>query len=99
MLLPHCLNADWVLAKARELRPMDPLLLGKCIHALALLGHLSESGLEFLFKGGTSMLLHLSPIRRLSIDIDIVCGASQRELDAILTQISTRSPFLRYEED
>ncbi len=99
MLTPRCLKPDWILGKANELKPVDPLLLEKCIHALALLGHLAESGLDFLFKGGSSMLLLLDPIRRLSIDIDIVCGASRRNLESVLESIKNKSPFLRYEED
>ena len=48
MLSPGCLRPAWIRAKADELAPVDPLLLEKCIHALALLGHLSESDLNFV---------------------------------------------------
>jgi hypothetical protein len=99
MLSPVSLTPAWIRAKAAERKPVDPLLLEKCIHALALLGHLSESGLNFLFKGGTSLLLLLNPIRRLSIDIDIVCGVSRRELAAVLESIKNKPPFLRYGEN
>ena len=99
MLSPGCLRPAWIRAKADELAPVDPLLLEKCIHALALLGHLSESDLNFVFKGGTSLLLLLHPIRRLSIDIDIVCGASRRELEAVLESLKNKPPFVRCEEN
>ena len=99
MLSPNCFKPEWIRAKATELKPVDPLLLEKCVHALALLGHLSESGLDFLFKGGTSMLLHLQPIRRLSIDIDIISAAPRRELEGVLESIKAKAPLLRYEED
>jgi hypothetical protein len=75
------------------------LLLEKCIHALALLGHLSESGLDFLFKGGTSMLLFLNPIRRISTDIDIISAATPRQLGEVLEKISRLSPFTGWQED
>lgn len=59
----------------------DPGLREKCVRALTLPGHLTESGLPFLFKGGTSILLHLPRIRRLFIDIDIVSPASNEDLE------------------
>jgi hypothetical protein len=99
MLSPDCLTPAWIRAKAGELKPVDPLLLEKCIHALALLGHLSESGLDFLFKGGTSMLLLLNPIRRISTDIDIISAAKPRQLEEVLAKISQQSPFTGWSED
>jgi hypothetical protein len=76
-----------------------PDILEKCVHALTLLGYLVESGLPFLFKGGTSLLLHLPQTRRLSRDIDIVCGIPTAEVDTFLSSVAKRSPFARYEED
>lgn len=34
---------------------------------------LARSGCPFLFKGGSSLMLHLNTSKRLSIDIDIIC--------------------------
>lgn len=82
---------------AQELRT-DPGILEKAVHALALLGHLAEAGLPFVFKGGTSLLLHLPQPRRLSIDIDIFCHATPDELDAVLARIAQRAPFTGFEE-
>ena len=58
-----------------------------------------ESDRQFIFKGGTSLLLHMPQVRRLSRDIDIVCGRPAAELDAVVRVIGTRPPFLRLEED
>lgn len=77
---------------------VDPGILEKAVHALALLGHLAESGLPFVFKGGTSLLLHLPQPRRLSIDIDIVCHATPDALDTVLARIAELSPFTGVEE-
>ncbi|MBS0537002.1 MAG: nucleotidyl transferase AbiEii/AbiGii toxin family protein, partial [Proteobacteria bacterium] len=77
---------------------VDPGILEKAVHALALLGHLAESGLPFVFKGGTSLLLHLDPIRRLSIDIDIFCHAAPAELDSVLARVARLPPFIGHEE-
>lgn len=45
-------------------------LLEKMIRALMLLEGLSKSGLTFIFKGGTALMLLLDSAKRLSIDID-----------------------------
>lgn len=90
---------DWIHQQRKQLGNCDPGILEKCIHALTLLGNLVESGLPFIFKGGTSLLLHLPQVRRLSRDIDIVCGRPAAEVDAVVQAIGTRPPFLRWEED
>ncbi len=99
MLAEICFTADWLENKRRELRGVDPSLLERALHAFALLGHLAESDLKFVFKGGTSLLLHVPVIRRLSIDIDILCSTPAEELDRVLVEVAKVPPFIRYEED
>lgn len=99
MLSARCFTSEWVNQKRSELSVQDPGILEKSIHALALLSHLSTTGLPFIFKGGTSLLLHLKRIRRLSIDIDIVCGVPKADLDAKLESISKIHPFIGFKED
>jgi Nucleotidyl transferase AbiEii toxin, Type IV TA system len=98
MIYDICFTADWLDRKKKELKGVDPGLLEKALHAFALLGHLAESELKFVFKGGTSLLLHVPVIRRLSIDIDILCSAPAAELDLILGEVAKVPPFVRYEE-
>lgn len=99
MILNNCFSQDWILHHQKELKAADPQILEKCIHALALLGHLSETGLPFVFKGGTSLLLHLPAIRRLSIDIDIVCNAPPADVYSAVQKIATLPPFTGFSED
>ena len=66
MIRNECFRRDWIEAKRNELGVVDAVLLEKCIHALQLLGMLATTGLDFVFKGGTSMILLLKRIRRLS---------------------------------
>jgi hypothetical protein len=75
------------------------VLLEKTIHAFALLDALAARDLEFVFKGGTSLLLRLPHIRRLSIDADILCQEPAEKLDTLLAEISRRPPFTRVAED
>jgi len=99
MIAEICFTADWLDKKRRELRGVDPSLLERALHAFALLGHLAESDLKFVFKGGTSLLLHVPVIRRLSIDIDILCSTPAAELNRVLEEVAKVPPFIRYEED
>ena len=80
-------------------RRTDPKLLEKVIHALALLERIQEKGFQLIFKGGTSLLLMTDEPVRFSIDIDIVTGKTKEELEKVLDEISTISPFHRWEGD
>ena len=77
----------------------DPALHEKCIHAFALLAHLSASDLSFVFKGGTSLLLHVEPIKRLSIDIDVMSHAPADQLNEVVSAIAHASPYIRWEAE
>ncbi|MDX9822479.1 MAG: nucleotidyl transferase AbiEii/AbiGii toxin family protein [Syntrophales bacterium] len=99
MIASKCFTSDWVRTQRAALGQVDPALLEKAIICFALLDHLAESGLDFVFKGGTSLLLHVPIIRRLSIDIDILYAAPPDELDRVLAGIAAKPPFLHYEED
>ncbi len=100
MIHEQCFTKEWIDGKRKDLRVTDPGLLEKCIHALQLLGRLSEEGgFDFVFKGGTSLILLLANLRRLSIDIDIVSTAAPAEYKPVCERIGRTSPFIRFEED
>jgi len=86
-------------AKRDEFKIADPGLFEKAIYAFELLGCLSELGLNFVFKGGTSLLLHIPEPQRLSIDIDILCSEQPEKLISTLEKISTNSSFIKFEEN
>ncbi len=73
-------------------------LLETCLHAFELLGRLSGSGLPFLFKGGTSLLLHTAILRRISTDIDIVTPVKGEELLQTLRELAVGEPFVLFNE-
>lgn len=99
MFASEAYTSTWIQAQRAALGRCDPGILEKSVYALTLLGHLAESGIPFLFKGGTSLLLHLDPIRRLSRDIDIVCGLPPEKVDEVLAEIAKKDPFTGYKED
>jgi Nucleotidyl transferase AbiEii toxin, Type IV TA system len=99
MIATHCFTKDWQNAKRQELGGCDPVLLEKTIHAFALLDALSAQGLPFVFKRGTSLLLRVPHIRRLSIDADIYFQEPPEKLNPLLDGISRTKPFIRMTED
>jgi hypothetical protein len=99
MIDPECFTKEWITEQCRIVGCSSPILLKKAIVALQLVGHLVEAGLPFQFKGGSSLLLIVNPIRRLSIDVDIVTQASRDELDRILRSVARLPPFIGIERD
>ena len=76
---------------------VDPSLLERSIFALGLLEALARTGLPFVFKGGTSLMLLLDSPRRLSVDIDIVVPPNT-DVDKYVSEACTIFPFVRAEE-
>lgn len=67
-------SPEWINAACERHAVTDPKVLERVIHAFALLEMLADSGLDFVFKGGTCiMLLFPGELKRMSVDIDIIC--------------------------
>ncbi len=99
MLRPQCFTKEWLKRQAEAVGSRNVGMLEKATIALQLVAHLAESGLPIQFKGGTSLLLRLNPIRRLSIDVDIVTQAKAEELIAALERVSRLTPLAGFEHD
>jgi hypothetical protein len=93
MLPTYCFNPEWLKTKQQNLKVQDLELLERTVHAFALLHGLLENGLDFVFKGGTCMLLLPTGFQRLSIDIDIQTTVPREDLERILARVGTQSPF------
>lgn len=95
------LSPEWI-AEKRKKYSRDPGLMENMIYALHLLEQLKLSGLDFIFKGGTSLLLMLDEPQRFSVDIDIIVQPemSKDELESHLSKIVDASNFtgMRLEE-
>lgn len=90
------LHIDWINEASAKNNKADRILVEKVIRALLLLEGLSSSGLQFIFKGGTALMLLLDSTKRLSIDIDIILP-NKTELDDAFKKIVTNKRFTRYE--
>ncbi len=73
MIHPESRTLTWITDVAKANKMNDLMLAEKTIRAFSLLEALVRSGCPFIFKGGSSLMLHLDASKRLSIDIDIIC--------------------------
>jgi hypothetical protein len=101
MIKLHCFEKEWIDGfKAQKLySKINPPLLEKMIHALSLLQYLQTHGLNFIFKGGTSLILLLESSNRFSVDIDIVTEENKEAIEKILDQVVAASHFKGWKLD
>jgi len=91
------ITIQWINKVAKENRNADKILVEKVIRALLLLEGLVKEKLPFVFKGGTSLMLHLNSTKRLSIDIDIILPTAPKNLEDILDTVAKEQGFIRKE--
>jgi len=101
MIVSKSYHLDWIREVERNLgkKKFDPKLIEKVIYALAFLEQLRLNELEFIFKGGTALLLATEEPKRFSIDIDIITEQNQVEIEAVLEKICKDSIFTHWEDD
>src|SRR5437868_1773321 len=101
MIKDACFEKDWIegFRKQKQFGKINSPLLEKMIHALYLVQNLRKQGLDFVFKGGTSLILLLENANRFSVDIDIVLNkkyeaeSTRGELAGVLDEIVEDSRF------
>ena len=97
MISTQSRTKEWIIG-VREVSPgKDPILIEKMIMALTLVENLKKAGLDFIFKGGTSLLLLLESPLRFSIDIDIILPDTTN-LDDSFADVIRQGIFTRIEE-
>ncbi|MEA2040977.1 MAG: nucleotidyl transferase AbiEii/AbiGii toxin family protein [Bacteroidota bacterium] len=96
MISKKCIETEWLNEITKEKKINDKILAEKVIRALFLLEGLAESKLEFIFKGGTALMLLLNSTKRLSIDIDIII-TKKIELNEIISKIVLQKHFTKFE--
>lgn len=101
MISTESFTSEWIMSHRKDQRfaKINPPVLEKMIHALALLEKLVVNNLQFTFKGGTSLILLLPEPRRFSVDIDILTNHSQSELESIFDKAVKGGPFKSWELD
>ena len=89
---------EWIESISKS-KKADKILVEKVIRALLLLEGLAQSELDFVFKGGTALMLLLGSTNRLSIDIDIIVPDKDKKIEEILKKVCKEKGFLRYEKN
>jgi len=73
MISAKSIEKSWIQGISSKIgKRGDPKLVEKIIYAFILLENLNLSGLDLIFKGGTSIFLQTDPPNRFSIDVDII---------------------------
>ncbi|MEX1001801.1 MAG: nucleotidyl transferase AbiEii/AbiGii toxin family protein [Crocinitomicaceae bacterium] len=98
MINKESLNNEWITKVAKK-HKADPILVEKVVRALYLLELLQQSELQFIFKGGTALMLLLPEPRRFSIDIDIIVSEKPKNIEILFDEIIKNSDFTEYKED
>ena len=101
MIKKYCFSKEWIngFRKEKKYSKINPPLLEKMIHALSLLQYLVKNDLEFVFKGGTSLILLLDNTGRFSVDIDILTMQNRETIESIFDKIIKDSHFSKWELD
>lgn len=97
MIKKESLGINWI-QKCVTKYKSDPIIIEKVVRALVLLEELQKSGLKFIFKGGTSLMLMIQEPRRFSIDIDIIIEDREQDLEPKLDIVIQNTDFLKWEE-
>ena len=92
MILPESRTLAWIEEAAKTNNAKDITLVEKTIRAFSLLEALARSGMEFCFKGGSCLLLHLGSAKRMSIDVDVICPPGT-EIEKYLEKFSDEYGF------
>lgn len=98
MIKKICLKKEFIRKKSQEIGA-DPILVERVIFAFELLSFLVKGKIPLIFKGGTSLMLLMPVLRRLSIDIDIVTETEDAILINAFTTLISGSLFKRWDED
>ncbi len=95
MIKDLCFTKEHIQSFRKIYKKANSEFIEKTVYAFELLSLLVESKMEFVFKGGTSLLLVLPEPQRLSVDVDIVGEIDTSHFPVIIKN----SRFVRFEED
>ena len=101
MILEQTYTKSWIenLRKQDDYKKADAANIEKMLYALLLLEKLVENKLDFIFKGGTALVLLFEKPYRFSIDIDIITTQKRTQLEEKLNFVIENSFFTHWELD
>jgi len=75
----------------------DPQLIERALYAMGLIEALTKTGMKFIFKGGSCLMVLLPRLMRLSTDIDIIVDPGT-DVKEYIEKAAEIFPFVSYEE-
>lgn len=100
MILPGSFESSWIqkISKTAGKRG-DPKLVEKIIYVFELLEQLKLSGIDMVFKGGSSVFLKADPPTRFSIDVDIIVSETTENLPEYFNKVLKSQMFVAWQKD
>ncbi|WP_066435460.1 nucleotidyl transferase AbiEii/AbiGii toxin family protein [Chryseobacterium sp. CCH4-E10] len=98
MISKDSLTTEWLNSVSVKNNRADKILIEKVIRALLLLEGLVKSDVQFVFKGGTALMLFMNSTKRLSIDIDVIISNPKQNLEEKFQGFLSEQGFTRFEE-
>lgn len=101
MILSESFSPDWInsFRNQKQYTRINPPVFEKMIYALTLIEALVKENINFIFKGGTSLILLLDNFNRFSVDIDIITTESRENIESALSRVCTSKIFASFELD
>lgn len=99
MISLESVSKEHIFEQSQRLKIQDPAVLERTIHAFILLERLTLSRMDFLFKGGTALMLLLERPQRVSVDIDIICTVPKKNFETAMRKWVRHPPFTKWEPD
>lgn len=98
MIIDNSFTKQWI-QSIKFVKQVHYETLEKVIYAMYLLEELVKTEIFFVFKGGSSLLLHFEDLQRFSIDIDILIDKNNYDLMKSKLDRIVGSRFIEYHED
>ena len=98
MILKECFTDEFIKSKAGE-NLYKKIIYEKVVHAFYLLEKLAREKINFVFKGGTSLMLLLNEFNRFSVDIDILMESGKEKIIEDVVNKYNDEVFVKVEED
>jgi len=99
MILHETYTKQWIEGFRNQFKTADTGIIEKMIFALSLLEELANQKVEFIFKGGTALVLLYEKTLRFSTDIDIITTLKPEIIENILNNIIANSKFTNWKLD
>lgn len=101
MINQRTYTSEWIetFKSQEKYRKVNPALFERMIYAFSLLESLANTGFDFIFKGGTSLMLMEVNFKRFSVDIDITTKQDKTALEEALNKLIPGSVFSSFSEE